>query len=130
MGEMRKKKKILIVDDERAILRILSIKLRVSGYDVITALGGQEALTLISSGSPDVVLLDIVMPDIDGFEVLRQVRTVSELPVIVFSARPEIGQKALNSGANDFIAKPFDVDYLVQRVARLVNNRNSRPSRL
>lgn len=119
---MPTKKKILIVDDERAILKVLSIKLRVSGYDVITALGGQEAFDLIDSASPDIMLLDIIMPGIDGFEVLEKLRISSKLPVIVYSARPENVQKAMSLGANDFLSKPFDVDDLVKRIEMLLDH--------
>jgi len=120
---MPTKKKILLVDDERGILKVLSIKLRVSGYDVVTAAGGQEALELIDSASPDVMLLDVIMPGLDGFGVLEKLRTFSELPVIVFSARPENAQKALSLGANDFIAKPLDVDDMVKRIEMLLDHK-------
>ena len=120
---MRDKKKVLLVDDERAILKVLSIKLRISGYDVVTASGGQEALDLVKSESPDIMLLDVIMPGIDGFGVLEKLRTFSELPVIVFSARPENAQKALSLGANDFIAKPLDVDDLVKRIEILLDHK-------
>jgi DNA-binding response OmpR family regulator len=113
---MKSKKKVLLVDDERAILKIISIKLRISGYDVITASNGQEALDLVKKDSLDLMLLDIIMPGIDGFEVLEKLRAFSELPVIVFSARPENAQKALSLGANDFIDKPFNVDDMVKRM--------------
>ncbi len=120
---MKTKKKVLLVDDEKAILKVLSIKLRVSGYDVVTAAGGQEALELIDSASPDVMLLDVIMPGLDGFGVLEKLRTFSELPVIVFSARPENAQKALSLGANDFIAKPLDVDDMVKRIEMLLDHK-------
>jgi two-component system KDP operon response regulator KdpE len=113
---MKSKKKVLLVDDERAILRVIGIKLRISGFDVLTASGGQEALDLVKTNSPDIILLDVIMPGIDGFEVLEKLRTFSELPVIVFSARPDNAQKALSLGANDFLAKPFDVDDMVKRI--------------
>jgi DNA-binding response OmpR family regulator len=119
---MPKKKKILLVDDEKAILNILKIKLRVSGYDIVTATGGQEALDLIDSASPDIMLLDIMMPGIDGFEVLKKMHTISPLPVIAFSAGPENAQKAMSLGANDFIAKPFDVDLLVNKIKVLLDH--------
>ena len=119
---MPKKKKILLVDDEKAILNILKIKLRVSGYDIVTAAGGQEALDLISSASPDIMLLDIIMPGIDGFEVLKKMHTISSLPVIVFSARPENAKKAMSLGAIDFIAKPFDMDLLVNKIKVLLDH--------
>jgi DNA-binding response OmpR family regulator len=122
---MPTKKKILLVDDERGILKVLSIKLRVSGYDVVTAAGGQEALELIDSASPDVMLLDVIMPGVDGFEVLRKLRPTSQLPVIVYSARPSNMQEALRLGANDFLAKPFDVDDLVKRIELLLDHKES-----
>jgi two-component system, OmpR family, KDP operon response regulator KdpE len=121
-GTAKVKKRVLLVDDERAIIKILSIKLRISGYDVVTASGGKEALDVISSACPDVMLLDVVMPGMDGFEVLEKLRTSSELPIIVFSARPENAQKALSLGANDFIAKPMDVDDLIKRVKQLLDH--------
>jgi len=90
---MPKKKKILLVDDEKAILNILKIKLRVRAM-ILLLRPGQEALDLISSASPDIMLLDIIMPGIDGFEVLKKMHTLSPLPVIAFSAGPENAQKA------------------------------------
>lgn len=117
---MPAKKKVLIVDDERGILRVLSIKLKVSGYDVLTAGSGQEALGLIASASPDIMLLDIIMPGVDGFEVLQKLRLTSKMPVIVYSARPSNMQEALKLGADDFLAKPFDVDELVKRIGMLL----------
>ena len=121
-GTAKVKKRVLLVDDERAILKVLSIKLRISGYDVVTASSGKEALDVISSACPDVMLLDVVMPGMDGFEVLEKLRTSSELPIIVFSARPENAQKALSLGANDFLAKPLDVDDMIKRIEQLLDH--------
>jgi two-component system KDP operon response regulator KdpE len=118
------KKKILLVDDERALLRVLSIKLRIAGYDVVATPNGEEALALINSACPDMMLLDVIMPGMDGFEVLQKLRAVSELPVIVFSARTENAQKALNLGANYFLAKPFDVDEMVKRIEGLLGHKS------
>jgi DNA-binding response OmpR family regulator len=115
------KKRVLIVDDERAILTVLDIKLRVSGYDVVTASNGEEALDLVKSMCPDIVLLDVIMPGMDGFEVLQKLRAVSELPVIVFSARLENAQKAFSLGANDFLAKPLDMDEVVRKIEELLD---------
>jgi len=117
---MKTRKSVLLVDDELAILRVISIKLKISGYRVITAPSGREALNLIKTECPDIMLLDVIMPGIDGFEVLEQLRTFSKLPVIVFSARPENSQKALSLGANDFLPKPFDVDDMIRRIERLL----------
>jgi DNA-binding response OmpR family regulator len=114
------RKKVLVVDDEASILTVLRIKLKVSGYDVIIATSGEEALALVNSTCPDIMLLDVIMPGLDGFEVLQQVRAISELPVIVFSARPENSHKAFILGANDFLSKPLDVDEMVTKVGNLL----------
>jgi two-component system, OmpR family, KDP operon response regulator KdpE len=116
---MQKKKRILIVDDEQLILNILRTKLILSGYEVVTISNGKEALALIGSAQPDVMLLDVLMPGIDGFEVLRRLRMFTKLPVIVFSARPEYSQLALSLGANDFLAKPLELDKVVERIETL-----------
>jgi DNA-binding response OmpR family regulator len=121
---MEIRKKVLLVDDERAIRKVLSIKLKISGYDVVAASSGREALEQIESACPNVMLLDVIMPGIDGFEVLRRLRTFSELPVIVLSARPENAQKALSLGANDFMAKPLDFDDMMRRIERLLDHRS------
>jgi len=118
------KKKVLVVDDVRAILTVLGIKLRISGYDVLTASNGQQALALIESAGPDLILLDVIMPGMDGFEVLEKVRAASKLPVIVFSARPENAQKALSLGANEFLPKPLDVDEMVGKIGQLLGRKN------
>jgi DNA-binding response OmpR family regulator len=118
------KKRVLIVDDERAILTVLGIKQRVSGYDVVTASNGEEELDLIKSTRPDIVLLDVIMPGIDGFEVLQKLRTVSELPVIVISAKPENVRKAFSLGANDFLAKPLDFYEMVRKIEQLLGQKN------
>lgn len=122
------RKRILVVDDELAIIKILKIKLRVSGYDVVTALDGQQALDLVRSESPDLMVLDVIMPNKDGFEALRELRMHSQLPVIVCSARPENAQRAYELGANDFLPKPFDVDDLVRRVNSLLGGPQPAPS--
>jgi DNA-binding response OmpR family regulator len=118
------RKRVLVVDDERAILTVLRVKLGISGYDVATASSGEEALALINSMHPDIMLLDVIMPGMDGFEVLRKVRAVSRLPVIVFSARQENVQKALSLGANYFLAKPLDLDDMVRRVEELLGQKS------
>jgi DNA-binding response OmpR family regulator len=118
------KKRVLIVDDERAILTVLGIRLKVSGYDVVAASNGEEALDLVNSMCPDIVLLDVIMPGMDGFEVLQKLRAVSELPVIVFSARPENARKAFSLGANDFLAKPLDMDEMVRKIEGLLGQKS------
>jgi two-component system KDP operon response regulator KdpE len=118
------KRRVLIVDDERAILTVLGIKLRVSGYDVVTASNGKEALEMVRSTCPDILLLDVIMPGMDGFEVLQRLRAFSEMPVIVISARPENVRQALNVGANDFLAKPLDVDEIVRKIEGLLGQKS------
>jgi DNA-binding response OmpR family regulator len=121
---MSTRKKILLVDDELAILRVLRIKLRISGYDVFTAANSAEAFELIDSASPDIMMLDIIMPGMNGFEVLRRLRLKSRLPVIVFSAKLENAKRALSLGANDFLGKPFDVDEMVKRIELVLDSPN------
>jgi len=107
---------VLIVDDEQRILRFLNISLKVSGYRVITAETGEKALELARLAKPDIVVLDVFLPGIDGFMVLQKLRTFSEAPVIMISARDSLGPAALDQGATDFLAKPFKPEQLVQRI--------------
>jgi DNA-binding response OmpR family regulator len=110
------KKIVLAVDDEPGILRIISYSLKVFGFDVITSASGEEALKLLESGKPDVMLLDVLMPGMDGFETLERVRAFSHLPVIVFSANSASREKALSLGADDFIAKPFAPEQMAKKI--------------
>ena len=109
---------ILIVDDEPATLKLLYANLKTEGYDMLSAMDGAEALNVIEEKMPDLVVLDIMMPKIDGFEVLRRVREWSQLPIIVLSARgdDEDKIKCLNMGADDYISKPFSVGELLARI--------------
>ncbi len=118
------KKKILLVDDEEAILRVLRIKLRVSGYEVVTACNGQQALELIETSCPDIVLSDIIMPGIDGFQMLEKLDSLPYVPVIAFSAIPDNAGKALTLGARAFIDKPFNVDHLVTEIQKVLDDHN------
>ena len=118
---------VLVVDDDVKILRFIRSSLTLAGNVVITTTSGEEALELLDSGKPDIMLLDIVMPVMDGFEVLRRVRAVSELPVIASSAHVSAAEEALRLGANDFLAKPFIPDELVKRIKTLLNHRGKQP---
>ena len=113
---MDTKKRVLVVDDEPGIGNILRIKLRLSGYEVITTTSGAEAIELVKAQEPDIMLLDVLMPDVTGMDVLDRVRTFSQVPIIVFTGRPDIAQFALKLGANDNIAKPFNPDLLVEKI--------------
>ncbi len=115
------KKRVLVVDDDPGIGRVLGIALRVSGYNVITTTSGSEAIELARMQTPDIILLDIVMPGITGLEVLDQVRHFSQVPIIIFSGHPEVVQFALKMGANDSIAKPFDADSLVEKIRSVLS---------
>jgi len=114
---------IMVVDDDPRIVRFIRLKLITSGFEVSTASSGEEALEMMGGKCPHAIVLDIIMPGIDGFEVLRRLRASSDVPVIAFSARPENGPRALKLGANDFITKPFDIDDLVQRIQQLLEGR-------
>ena len=112
-------KSILIVDDDEKILKFLSISLRIAGYTVFTTTSGEQAPKLVESEKPDLMLLDILMSPIDGLEVLKRLRTFSNMPVIVISAHSSACEKALELGANDFLDKPFRPDDVVYRIKRL-----------
>lgn len=110
--------RILIIEDDKTILNFLSISLKTNGYRFETAQTGIEGISLFLANSPDVVLLDLGLPDIDGLEVLRQLRQASDVPVIVVSAREQEREKveALDAGADDYITKPFSIGELLARI--------------
>ncbi len=109
---------ILLVDDEERILNFLSAKLRASGYEVVTARNGVEALEQVHAQDPDLMVLDVMMPKMDGIETLKQLRAFSTVPVIVLSAKGTDTDKikGLGLGADDYLAKPFNPDELVARI--------------
>ena len=119
---MDTKKRVLVVDDDPRIGKVLRIKLGLSGYDVITTTSGAEAIQIVRTQEPDVMLLDVLMPDVTGMDVLEKVRAFSQVPVIIFTGRPDIAQLALKLGANDFIAKPFNPDLLVDKIRLVLSN--------
>jgi DNA-binding response OmpR family regulator len=110
--------RILIVDDEPRILKFLEMKLRASGYGVLTASSGFEALEQVEAQEPDLVVLDVLMPRKDGFETLKELRAFSSVPVIILSAKEADTDKVkgLKLGADDYLAKPFSPDELVARI--------------
>ncbi len=116
MVDVEKRQLVLVVDDEPSIGKVLRIKLGLSGYEVITTTSGAEAVELVRTQEPDVMLLDVLMPGVSGMDVLERVRVFSKVPVIIFTGRPDIVQIALKLGANDYIAKPFDPDLLVDKI--------------
>lgn len=120
--------RILIVEDDKTILNFLSISLKTNGYRFETAQTGLEGISLFLSNNPDVVLLDLGLPDVDGIEVLRQIRKSSEVPVIVVSARGQEREKveALDAGADDYITKPFSIGELLARIRVALRKRMPR----
>lgn len=113
---------MLVVDDEPGILRFVRASLSLEGYEVFTCTGGEEALRLVESERPDIMLLDIFMVPLTGFDVLSRLRTYSRLPVIVFTARSDIGEMAIKEGANGFIAKPFKPVDLVRKIREILDS--------
>ena len=109
---------ILVVDDEPHIVRTLTINLRARDYDVASAADGRSALRIIKERTPDVIVLDLGLPDVDGIDVLRTVRETSNVPVVVLSARHDSDDKieALDAGADDYVTKPFGMDEFLARV--------------
>jgi two-component system KDP operon response regulator KdpE len=110
--------RVLVVDDEPRILKFLKLKLKASGYEVLTAGNGVEALEQAQGQEPDLIVLDVLMPKMDGFETLKQVRALSSVPVIILSAKEANTDKVkgLELGADDYLAKPFSPDELVARI--------------
>ena len=109
---------VLVADDEPRITKLVSIALGEEGFRVVTASSGEEALTKAEEVRPDIILLDIVMPDLDGIEVMRQLREWRSVPVILLTAKGSTADKAkgLDLGADDYIAQPFHPDALAARV--------------
>src|ERR1700754_795580 len=114
--------RVLVVDDEPQILRALRITLAARGYHVLTAPDGTGALKAAVDGKPDVVVLDLGLPDLDGTEVIAGLRGWSTVPIIVLSARTDSVDKvqALDAGADDYVTKPFGMDELLARLRAAV----------
>lgn len=121
---MNIREKILVVEDERSIAHFISAILTSNGYETMQARTGQEALSIISSHCPDVIILDLGLPDMDGLDVLRQLRSWSSIPVVVVSARSHEREKvtALDLGADDYLTKPFGTDELLARVRTAIRH--------
>jgi len=120
--------RLLVVDDEVRILNFLRSNLRAQGYEVVTASNGLEALEQFHASQPDLILLDILMPEMNGLDVLKELRGFSKVPVIFLSARGNEREKiaGLDMGADDYISKPFSPDELVSRIEAVM--RRFKPS--
>ena len=109
---------ILVVEDDAPVRNLITTTLKLHDYRFLTAANGETALIETSSHNPDIILLDLGLPDIDGIDIIRQIRTWSMTPIIVISARSEDTDKieALDNGADDYLTKPFSVDELLARL--------------
>lgn len=121
--------RVLVVDDERPIRRFLRTSLTVNGYTVFEANNGREALAAVTAHRPDVIILDLGLPDMDGVEVTEQVREWSHVPIIILSVREHEEDKiaALDAGADDYLTKPFGVGELLARI-RVALRRVAQPA--
>lgn len=110
--------KILVVEDDRPVMNLITTTLKIHEYEYIQAANGSQAISLCSSLNPDLILLDLGLPDIDGIEVIRNVRSWSSAVIIIISARDEDSDKieALDAGADDYLTKPFSVDEMMARI--------------
>jgi len=110
--------RILVVDDEQLYRHLLRVNLEAEDYEVITATNGEEALDMMSSAQPDLVLLDVMMPTLDGFSTCERIRQFSNVPIIMLTARGEENDRVrgLNAGADDYVVKPFSATELIARV--------------
>jgi two-component system KDP operon response regulator KdpE len=118
---------ILIVDDEPSLLAVLEPALSAAGYTVTTALDGRSTISTVMATDPDLILLDLGLPDMDGKDVIVQVRALSEASIIVISARHQESEKiaALDEGADDYVNKPFEIGELTARIRAAVRRRTS-----
>lgn len=123
---------ILVVEDDPSIKNLMTTTLRTHDYHFLTAQNGQSAIIQASSHNPDIVLLDLGLPDLDGVEVIRNIRSWSNLPIIVISARSEDTDKieALDAGADDYLTKPFSVEELLARLRVTQRRLSIMPSEL
>ena len=121
---MNIREKILVIEDEKSIARFISTILTANGYEAMRAASGAEAMSMISSHCPDLVILDLGLPDMDGMNILRSVREWSSMPVIVVSARTHEKDKveALDLGADDYITKPFGTSELLARIRTAIRH--------
>jgi DNA-binding response OmpR family regulator len=115
---MERRFTILVVDDEETIRKLLKVNLTADGYEVITASSGEEALALMDKREPELVILDIMMPGMDGFQTLNLIRRRSDIPVIMLTARAEelTMRDSLELGADDYVQKPFSLPELSARI--------------
>jgi len=127
------KRKLLLIEDDPHISRFLKLELEHSGYEIILAVTGDQAMDLLEAEEPDLIILDVMLPVIDGFSILRFIReeVSEELPVIMLTARGEVNDrvKGLKGGADDYVVKPFHIEELLARIEALLR-RQKKPRKL
>jgi two-component system KDP operon response regulator KdpE len=123
---MEAKKKILVVDDERGLVKIIRLNLEQDGFEVVEANNGTQAMEKLRTTLPDLILLDVMMPDIDGFTVLKMVREIGNIPVIMLTAKGQEDDKVkgLELGADDYVTKPFSPRELTSRIRAVLRRGN------
>lgn len=131
-NEIQDRERILVVDDEASIRRILETRLKMVGYEVITAADGEEAIEAYQKHNPDLVILDVMMPKMDGYGVTREIRKTSETPIIILTALGDVSERitGLELGADDYVIKPFspkELEARVKAVLRRINHREDSP---
>jgi two-component system KDP operon response regulator KdpE len=116
---------VLVIDDDQSLLRALRLGLEADGHDVVTAVNGEQGISQAALKSPDVVVLDIGLPDLDGLVVCQRIREWSDVPIVILSATGAEGRKiaALNGGANDYVTKPFSMGELEARIRAVLRSR-------
>ncbi len=124
---MNKKKKVLIVDDDTNICELLRLYIDKDGFDVAIANTGTQALKLFEQEKPDLIMLDIMLPELDGWQVCREIRKTSQVPIIMLTAKGEVFDKilGLELGADDYVVKPFEAKEVVARIHAVLRRTNS-----
>jgi len=121
---------VLVIDDDHSLLRALRLGLEAEGHDVSTAVNGERGISQTALLSPDIVVLDIGLPDMDGLVVSQRIRQWSDVPIIILSATGDEHRKidALNGGADDYVTKPFSMGELEARIRAVLRNRGAEPA--
>ncbi len=124
--------KILVIDDDTAVTDLLSVLLRSQGFDVTATNSSSDGLGYVRENEPDLIILDLMMPDVDGWEVCRSVRTFSQVPIIVLSALndPSMVASVLDAGADDYLTKPTPSRVLVAHINRLIKRNETNKNEL
>ena len=127
-NETEDRQRILLADDEASIRRILETRLKMVGYDVYTAQDGEEAVNAFNKYNPDLVVLDVMMPKMDGYGVTREIRRTSDVPIIILTALGDVSERitGLELGADDYVIKPFSPKELEARVKAVLRRTNNR----